>query len=58
MVRRVAAVFGVVLMWFVLMYLAGFYAATANLPDGYSCRPTITFGYRCTAPDGHTFGGH
>lgn len=48
----------VAIVWVYVMFAAGFYGATANLPDGFSCRPTITFGYKCTAPDGHTFGGH
>lgn len=54
---RLALWIGFAVVWLYLIFVLSFYGATAGLPDGYSCRPTITFGYTCTAPDGHTFGG-
>lgn len=43
--------------WVYLVFVVSFYGSL-HVPPGYSCHPTITFGSYCTAPDGHTFGGH
>jgi hypothetical protein len=57
----VKRVVGLTLAWilfgvfvFYATFFIGFYV-TFNGPTGYSCEPTLTFGYKCVGPDGKVY---
>lgn len=52
--KRVVGYLVLIVIIFYVAFFVGFYA-TFNGPAGYSCQPTFTFGFSCTAPNGRVF---